>query len=214
MLADPITAIEEAMISRLRQGLGRMVSEVASYAGELDDDLPNVVRRFPAAWVTFGGVSKTEPYGTSKDKFKATGQMVVMVGSRNLRGGSAARQGRDGIGTNQLVMAVRRLLNQQDLGMEIAHLKPGKVRTLYNTNIDGVALQVFACEFDTAWIETTLPNNTWPAPDNADHPDAQFAVYQGRLDTPADNWLTVGLNFHLTPDDGAADASDLLTLRS
>lgn len=214
MLADPITAIEEAMIARLQAGLGRMVTEVTSYAGELDDDLPTVIRRFPAAWVTFGGVSKTEPYGASKDKFKATGQFVVMVGARNLRGGSAARQGRDGIGTHQLVMAVRRLLNQQDLGLEIAHLKPGKVRTLYNTRIDGTALQVFTCEFDTAWIESALSNNTWPAPDSADHPDARFAVYQGRLDAPASDWLTVGLNFHMTPDDGIADASDQLTLRS
>ena len=214
MLADPITAIEAAIVTRLQAGLGKMVTEVASYAGELDDDLPNVVRRFPAAWVTFGGISKTEPYGTSKEKHKATGQFVVMVGTRNLRGGSAARQGQDGIGSNQLVMAVRRLLTQQDLGLEIAHLKPGKVRTLYNTRIEGVALQVFACEFDTTWIETALPNNTWPAPDNTGHPDIAFAAYQGRLDAPATDWLTVGLNFHLTPDDGKADSSDQLTLRS
>jgi len=209
MLADPITAIEEALITRLQSGLGRMVTEVASYAGELDDDLPTVVRRFPAVWVTFGGISKTEPYGASKDKFKATGQFVVMVGSRNLRGGSAARQGRDGIGTNQLVMAVRKLLNQQDLGLEIAHFKPGKVRTLYNTRIEGAALQVFACEFDTAWIESALENNAFPV-----QTDPLFSGFAGTVSPANPDLLQIGINYHQTPDDGVADASDLLTLRS
>lgn len=209
MLADPITAIEAAIVTRLQAGLGKMVTEVASYAGELDDDLPTVIRRFPAAWVTFGGISKTEPYGTSKEKHKATGQFVVMVGTRNLRGASAARRGQDGIGSNQLVMAVRRLLTQQDLGLEIAHLKPGKVRTLYNTRIDGTALQVFACEFDTAWIEGALVNGAFPIAT-----DPLFAGFYGSTTPDDPELLTIGLNYHQTPDDGIADVSDQLTMRS
>ncbi len=208
MSADQITAIENAIVSRLAAGLGKMVREVASYAGELDDDLPNTIRAFPAAWVTFGGVTKTESYGTSKTKFKTTGQFHVMVGSRNLRGGSAARQDVDGSGTNRLVMAVRKLLNQQDLGLEIAHLKPGRVRTLYNSRIEGTAFQAFACEFETAWIETTLANGDFPLAD-----DSLFADFAGAT-TPTDpDLLNVGLNYHLTPDDGTADASDQLSLR-
>ena len=64
---------EDAIIARLRLGLGRMVQEVGSYGGELDEGLGEAIRRFPAAWVTFGGITKTEPYGTSRQKFKATG---------------------------------------------------------------------------------------------------------------------------------------------
>ena len=209
MLADPITAIETALVARLKAGLGKMVTEVASYAGELDGNLPEVIRCFPAAWVTFGGITKTEPYGTSKDRFKATGQFVVMVGSRNLRGGSAARQGQDGPGVNRLVMAVRKLLCQQDLGMEIAHLKPGKVRTLFNTRIENTALQVFACEFETAWVEDVLVNGDYPLAT-----DLLYAGFDGATTPPDPDLLQVGMDYHLTPDDGTADASDKLTLRN
>lgn len=209
MPADLITAIESAIAARLRAGLGKMVREVTSYAGELDDDLPNAIRAFPAAWVTFGGIGKTEPYGTGRQKLKATGQFVVMVGSRNLRGGSAARQGVDGPGSHRLVQAVRMLLSQQDLGLPIAHLKPGRVRTLFNSRIENAALQVFACEFETAWVETALANGDFPLPT-----DPLFLTFEGET-TPADaDLLAVGLDYHLTPDDGTADASDQLTLRS
>lgn len=213
-----IAAIETALITRLQQGLGQMVRQVASYSGELDDDLAQVIRVFPAAWVTFGGITDTRPSSTSRSKQKATGQFVVMLGERNLQqqagrqGGARAEQ----VGIYPLVYAVRRLLSGQDLGLAISHLQPGKVRTLYNTRLANDAFAVFACEFSCSWLEDTLANQHWPAPPPAgtpgaaDHPDAVFARYQGTLGQPDPDLLRTGLNYHLTPDDGKPDAQDII----
>ncbi|MXR36710.1 DUF1834 family protein [Craterilacuibacter sinensis] len=215
-----LTRTEDAIIARLRLGLGRMVNEVGSYGGELDDGLDEAIRRFPAAWVTFGGITKTEPTSTSQQKFKASGQFVVMVGERNVRGEVAGRRGgpsQGEVGTYPLIYAVRRLLSAQDLGLPIAPLLPGKVRTLFNTRLERQAFSVFACEFQTAWIEEALPRDHWPTPPAAgtpeaeSSPDAVFTRYQGKLGQPDPDWLRTGLNYHLTPDDGKADARDLIT---
>ncbi|WP_332829661.1 phage protein Gp37 [Escherichia coli] len=61
-----ITEIERALVERLRCGLGHMVQDVRTYAGELDEDPGRIVRSLPAAWVTFGGIVKTERYSTSR----------------------------------------------------------------------------------------------------------------------------------------------------
>ena len=117
--------------------------------------------------VTFGGVTKTDPYGTSRQKFKATGQFVVMVGERSVRSEAAGRRGGPAegeVGSYPLVYAVRRLLSSQDLGLPIEALMPGRVRTLYNTRLERQAFSVFACEFQTAWIEEALPRDHWPSP--------------------------------------------------
>ncbi|MCZ5321904.1 DUF1834 family protein [Escherichia coli] len=136
-----------------------MVREVRTYAGELDEDPGRIVRSLPAAWVTFGGIAKTERYSTSRQKYIATGRFVVVVGDYNTRSEQSARQGgtvRDEVGTNLLVESVRRLLIGQDLGLEIDYFEPGRVRTLFNTGVAERAMSVFACEFDTRWVEHAL----------------------------------------------------------
>lgn len=218
-----ITAIETALIARLTTGLGRMVRQVASYSGELDDELATVIRAFPAAWVTFAGITDTRPASTSRSQFKASGQFVVMVGERNLQQ-QAGRQGGarpEQVGVYPLLYAVRRLLSGQDLGLAISPLQPGKVRTLYNTRLQADAFAVFACEFSCSWMEGALVNGHWPSPPasgtpGADatapdaHPDAVFAPYVGQQTPAAPDLLRIGLNYHLTPDDGKADAQDIL----
>lgn len=238
------TRTEDAIIERLRRGMGSMVRQIGSYGGELDDDLGIAIGNFPAAWVTFGGITKTEPTGTSRQKFKATGQFVVMVGDRNVRCEDAGRRGGAGpneIGSYSLVYAVRRLLSGQDLDLPIDPLLPGRVRTLFNTRARDGAFSVFACEFQTAWIEAALPHGHWPSPTYPAEPgqptdptdpngpstpvdpscpgsttdaDVLFAIYGGELATPAPAWLRTGLNYHLTPDDGIADARDIIPTRS
>lgn len=69
-----------------------MVREVRTYAGELDEDPGRIVRSLPAAWVTFGGIAKTERYSTSRQKYIATGRFVVVVGDYNTRSEQSARQ--------------------------------------------------------------------------------------------------------------------------
>lgn len=41
-----ITQIENSIIQRLNLGMGKMLREVASYNGELDTDIGNIVRAF------------------------------------------------------------------------------------------------------------------------------------------------------------------------
>ncbi|WP_410499704.1 phage protein Gp37 [Chitinibacter sp. S2-10] len=209
-----LDTIENALIERLRQGLGRLAIEVEPYSGELDELLPEVIRRFPAVWVTFGGISKTERISTARDKVKATGSFVVMVADRNLRGRNAARKGGAGeVGAYRLVKAVRRLLQQQDLGLQIDYLQPGRVRTLYNTRLQGEPITAFACEFSTAWIEAAMDNQTWPVEGRAE--DAVFQGNQGQKDTEASDLLRIGAEYDTSvPGDGQPEATDLLELRS
>ncbi len=105
-----------------------MVQDVRTYAGELDEDPGRIVRSLPAAWVTFGGIVKTERYSTSRRKYIATGRFVVVVGDYNTRSEQSARQGgsvRDEVGTNQLVESVRRLLTGQIWGWRLIISNPG-----------------------------------------------------------------------------------------
>lgn len=211
MSALDLDTIENALVMRLKQGLGRLVMDVQSYGGELDDDLTDVVRRFPAAWVTFGGITRTERTTTARDKVKASGTWVVMVGARNLHDRNAGRKGGCGeVGAYQLVQAVRRLLQQQDLGLPIDYLQPGRVRTLYNTRIQNEPIAVFACEFATAWIEHSMDNQTWPVDGRPE--DAVFQGNHGQKDAETPDLLRLGGMYDLTGD-GQADATDVLNLR-
>lgn len=212
-----ITAVELAIVARLRLGLGKMVKSVETYGGELDDDSDEVVRRFPAAWVTFGGVRDTRPRSTSRTQWRAEGLFAVMVGARSVRNEQAARHGgpaRHEVGANTLIYAVRRLLAQQDLGLPIDHLAPGRIRTLRHVMLSREAFACYALEFGTAWMEDVLPNGKFAEPVDPGHPDHVFEEYDGKLGTPDPDWLRTGLAYHLQPDDGKADAEDLINHRS
>ncbi|MCZ5321372.1 DUF1834 family protein [Escherichia coli] len=37
-------------------------------------------------------------------------------------------------------------------------MEPGRVRTLFNTGVSERAMSMFACEFDTRWVEHALEN--------------------------------------------------------
>jgi len=211
---SPVQAIESAMIERLRAGLGRMVRQVESYGGEFDEGLSQVIRQFPAAWVTFAGVMGTRPQSTSRVRYRVSGRFVVVVGARSVRANAA----RNEPGTYLLQHAVRRLLSNQDLGLDgVDALQPGAVRSLFNGAIAQQGFSVFACEFDTAWREEPLPAGRFPAPDatNLDDPDALFATYQGQMDVPNPDLEGVRLDYRLaqTPVDHAPDASDVVTLK-
>ena len=86
-----ISKIEQAVVARLRLGLGRMVRTVKSYGGEVDD-LSQQLTTFPAVWVTYGG-SRVEAANTGKSRYREQAEMVVMVATRGLRSEEARRQG-------------------------------------------------------------------------------------------------------------------------
>ncbi|EDN4425263.1 DUF1834 family protein [Salmonella enterica subsp. enterica serovar Kentucky] len=212
-----ITDIERAIVVRLQSGLGSMSRLVRSYGGELDGKPEEVLRQLPAVWVTFGGVQKTEPYSTSRKKFITHGRFAVIVGERNVRSEESARTGgvnKDEVGTYRMIEAVRRLLSGQDMadtGIRIAPLQPGRVITLFNTEVERHAMSVFACEFDTKWTESTLENGAFPMTDAPDaHPDNVFRGYGGKTTEDDPEWLGTRLIYDLKKPDKDNAAEDMI----
>nr|WP_256473555.1 phage protein Gp37 [Neisseria sp. HSC-16F19] len=213
-----------------------MVTGVHAYGGELDDEgLYQVVQQMPAVWVTFGGIGKTEPVKTNRNKHTAHAKFVVMVAAKSYRSEAASRAGgvsRWEIGSYDLLYAVRRLLANQDLGLSMDALQPGAVRTLFNGRLERAeAMSVFACEFSTHWIEEALPNGRWPEipqrvqtdpasgavltdaegqpltlPD-VQHPDYVFADYSGAT-SAAEPYLT-GVRLHVHRHPGPKTEAEL-----
>jgi phage gp37-like protein len=199
-----IAAIEDAIIGQIKTaaaalpGLGYTINSVASYGGELDGDLAQVVRSFPGVWVTYTGSGKPRPYSLEKSKWVVPVTFAVMVGARNVRGERATRHGLSvggqtaEVGVYQMLDDIGLLLINQDFGLAIKRLAPGATRTLYNTKLNNQALAVFAREWHTEYIE------------------AQPSV---PIDVTNPDWLRLGINYYLTPGDALPDASDLTTLR-
>ena len=199
-----ISAIEDAIIARIKAaatatpGLGYRLPTVASYGGELDDDLANVVRSFPAVWVAYAGGGKPVKTNTAGTKWKTPATFAVMVGARNVRGERATRQGVKvageikEVGVYQMLSDISLMLISQDMGLAITPLIPGAIKTLFNTRLNGQAMAVFAREWHTAFIETQprVP-----------------------IDPSDPMWLKLGINYYLQPGDAVADAADLTTLR-
>lgn len=208
-----ITAVELAMVDRLKRGLGKMVSEVKTYGGEFDsDELDSVVRRFPAAWVTFGGVHRTDPSNTSRAKWKSEATFVVMVGARSVRSEESSRHGgvaKAEVGTNLLISCVRHLLNQQDMGLKIREFAPGPIRTLFNTQVRGNAMSVYALEFRTAWVEDTLYLGAFPQGESEGQLGQVFEDYGGQIDPPTPDWTATLFSYFLKPGESTQpDAQD------
>lgn len=195
--------IEDAMIARITAaasatpGLGYTLEQVASYGGELDDELDIVVRKFPAIWVTFAGCRASIKENSAGTKWRTPATFVTMCGSRNVRGERSTRQGvkvagvLKEVGAYQMLKDVSLLLAGNDLGLAITRLRPGAIKTLYNTRLRGKGLAVFAREWHCDFIET--------------QPHEQ-------IDPTSVNWLSVGINYYLQPDDGVVDASGIVTL--
>ncbi|ADE10475.1 DUF1834 family protein [Sideroxydans lithotrophicus] len=198
-----ISEIEDAIIARIEAaasatpGLGYKLPFVESYGGELDGDLGTVIRKFPGVWVTFGGCRASTKMATAGGKWKTPATFVTMCGSRNVRGERATRKGLTvggvikEVGVYQILNDVSLLLAGSDLGLAITPLKPGAIRTLFNTKLNGQGLAVFAREWHCEFIETK-PREP--------------------IDPTDPMWLKLGINYYLKPGDAVADASDVLTL--
>lgn len=220
--ATVIDLIQAAMVERLKAGLGKLVKDVATYGGEFDDELADVVRKFPAAWVAFLGIQETKRMNTSRNKYLARGRFTVMVGQRSVRSESAARSGARGeVGSNQLIYAVRRLLTGQDFGLDdVGQMEPGAVRPIFNGRAKSDASSVYAIEFDVKWVEQVLENGRWPSPDpgqvddpQAKDPDLIFPEAGGKTDTPYPWLSSIQLDYRLDgrSDTDPPDATDVVS---
>lgn len=186
-----INAIEAALVERLKAGLGRMVREVKSYAGELDGEhWAKAIGQVPAVWVSYGG-AQIKTQNTAQTRYEQAATFAVMAATRSLRSEQAGRQGGallSEIGSNALIHAILRLLSGQRLGglLDSHGLVPQNVRLLLkNAYIGANALTVVALEFKGAWSFRGLKDGAWPAATNdQDHPDWIFSVYGGQQNIP------------------------------
>lgn len=200
-----IDIIELAMIERLRAGLGPSIA-VESYQGELED-ISKVIATVPACWVTYGGCKGIASPSTSRAKRNVPGTYAVMVAVQNLASESAGRLGANGeVGTYQLLMAVLKLLTNQRLGLKIDPLDPKKVQVIINGHFEAAGLKVYGLEFETKWQFECLPDGKYPLPDDPD-----FTPFpDGTRDNDDPDLLRIGLHHSLQPDDGTADAVDVV----
>jgi len=187
-----ISVIEEAIKSRLAQAGLAYKPMVATYGGEFDDGLEAVVRAFPAIWVCFGGDGPGKPLAMPRRVWRFPAVFVVIVAARNPRSEAARRKGdARKPGAYAMLSDVRRLLLNQDLGLAIEELAPGRTRTLVNARLKNNAVAAYSMEWHTAY-DVVLGEPALPEPPMLER---------------------VGLNYHLAPDDGQADAGDLVTLQ-
>ena len=180
-----ITEIENALVDRLTRGLGQLANTVKSYGGELDDEGLGT-GRLPMVLVTFGG-ARIEPMTVRGNAFRTSAKFVVIVAVRSLRSNQAARQGgvdKREVGANQLIYAVRRLLDTQRLGGLVKPLKPLAIRTLFNNaqfrteKVTAYAIEYEAVFDDVAPLEEGLFPEETHDPAN---PDFVFTHYVAEL---------------------------------
>ena len=181
-----LAAIEDAIVERIKSAAGmRYLRSVESYGGQFDDETFDVVRALPAVWVTFSGAGK--PLQTSEKRFLTSASFAVMCCARSLRSEENTRHDGPGgeVGVYRILRDVKTLLLMQDLGLDIDHLRPGAVRTLYNTKLRHNGLAVFAQEWHTKVVDVV--------PDEA-----------------TVELLRVGLTYQVQPGSGGTAAGDLV----
>lgn len=180
-----ITEIENALVDRLTRGLGQLANTVKSYGGELDDESLGT-GRLPMVLVTFGG-ARIEPMGVRGTAFRTSAKFVVIVAVRSLRSNQAARQGgvdKREVGANQLIYAVRRLLDTQRLGGLVKPLKPLAIRTLFNNaQFRTEKVTAYAIEYEAAFDDVTpLEDGLYPEEtQDPTNPDFVFTHYAAEL---------------------------------
>lgn len=192
-----VTAIEDAIKARIKAAndsgqLGYRLCSITTYDAEFDDleKLGAVVRALPAVWVVLARAGKPERKG--RDKWLQPLTMAVMVGARSVRNHEAARRGTAvEPGAYRMLDDMWSLFVGQDLGLRMEAFTPGETQTVFQTRVASQGISVLGLELHTKFVRTGMTT---------------------RLNGEAPTLSEVGLNYHLTPDDGKPDATDLVTL--
>ncbi|QGM80664.1 phage protein Gp37 [Otariodibacter oris] len=181
-----ITKIENALIERLRLGLGKLVYSVGSYAGEIDDANLNV-RRLPACLVSYAGSDfDAKSMGMRGKRYVANNTFVVLVLARSMRSEESGRKGgltSNEIGVNQLLDAVKYLLINQTLDGLVAPIQPKRIRTIWNNaEVRNEKLSALTIEFEVRYDEDKfLDDGCFPV---GEGDEVLFKKYHGKLDQP------------------------------
>jgi phage gp37-like protein len=123
-MAVTIADIEDGILHAIRTdaALSAYVKDIASYAGQLEDELAYTPHRFPAVFVMF--ISATYEALT---QFEEQGDFTfgLVCVDHSLRGNTTARRGTpSGGGTYQLLSDLRRLLVGNTLGLGLTDVLP------------------------------------------------------------------------------------------
>lgn len=182
-----ISKIEQALINRLQQGLGKMVYSVSGYAGEINDEQLDI-RRLPACLVSYGGsVFDTKSMGIRGKRYQTTDVFVVLVITRSMRNATAGRLGgvlSHEIGVNQLLSSVKTLLINQTLDGLVLPIEPKRIRTIWNNaEVKKEKLSAYAFEFEISYNERDLLDDG-RYPEGIVRDEQKFKQYQGKLDEP------------------------------
>ncbi|MWP96332.1 DUF1834 family protein [Glaesserella parasuis] len=182
-----ITKVEQALIERLRLGLGKMVYSVGSYSGEIDDSQLDV-RRLPACLVSYAGSDFDARSVNARGKrYQATDTFVVLVMARSMRSAVAGRVGgatQQEVGVNLLLGAVKYLLINQTLGGLVSPIQPKRIRTIWNNaEVKKEKISAFAIEFEMSYTENGFLDDE-RFPEGISELEQLFKQYQGKLDEP------------------------------
>lgn len=190
-----ITKIEQALIDRLKAGLGKMVYSVGSYSGEINEEQIST-QRLPACLVSYAGSDfDAKAMGARSKRYTTTETFVVLLLVRSMR---SAVAGRDGgvtdkeVGVNQLADAVKYLLINQTLDGLVTPIAPKRIRTiLNNAEVKKQKYSALALEFEMSYHDTGyLEDGRYP--EGASPQEQVFKEYKGKLDEPHPDLL--GLN--------------------
>lgn len=191
-----ITKIEKALIDRLTRGLGQLAATVKSYNGELDDETIGTAR-LPLVMVAFGG-AKIQRMNTRAGRHQSEATFVILVMVRSLRNETAGRHGGTNqreVGANQLIGAVRRLLDAQTLDGLVKPLLPRRVATVLNgARVRAERLTAYSIEYEVVYDDLPpLEDGHYPQQtDNPLHDDYIFNRYHGQLDPPDSLLMYIG----------------------
>lgn len=197
-----LATIEDAIMARIAGARLPYLKTLATYGGQLDENLAEAIRRFPAVWVAFQAEGEGQKLTTSGSVYRIPATWVVLVAARNLRNEAATRKGdKVNVGTYQMLKDVRALLAGQDFGLGIDNLRPGRVRSMTNASFQGQGVSVYAMEWHTRYDYRVAERGTGAPVDAGGQPATLPEL------------SALGLRYHLSPDDGRADAVDLITLQ-
>lgn len=185
MSTSAISLVEAGIVQTLRAAMPGVLVE--SYAGQLDDELFDWVRRVPACWVTFDRAA--EYARRSARLWKVGARFQIMVAQRALQENQRRQGNAEDVGVYQLLEDAKEALANATFGLPIEPMSPGPITPVFQGRPANEAMAVFSQAYTTYW-----------------HDKVEEKPLQ-----PAGELRSIGLNYHLQPDDGVADASDLIT---
>lgn len=203
MRALDLSEIEQGIKNAIVALQRPYITSVESYGGEFDEDLKNVVRKFPAIWTTFQGTGK--PVQLSANKFRLPMVFVTLVGAYSIRNEETARTGIKindeyiRIGTFQLLQDVQSALLNNDLkAFGVNGITPfvfGKIDKIFDRKTQDAAISIFAQQWHTSGILSS-------------------PVYEFDPDFKEANWMQlVNVDYMFKAGDDVADMSDLIKFK-